>query len=353
MLNITNLFRNNKILSLISKFQSISYITTHKITYIPKKTAFLFLNILLTMHCGVVYNVFFWNFLLMELIPTDSTKPMRIIGGRDADETKYQYVVRLQFQIFFSERDKIEILKTLHSCTAAVLTPTWALTAAHCFNTQILELELESQDISLRPVVSYGPHNITTFSLVMDIIKHPAYKLRTYELLNDVALMRHEPITLNQYARLSGLDYVTMFGQEVTLTGYGITSGTSISDNTLVHVNHATALGKPLQLSDVVVVQCSVTNYLLLKPRMCLARRCDKLSGVCLGDSGGPVLHDSGVVGINSVGTQQVKKFCTLKAFVTFYDPAEITPTSPYIDWISSIIRNEVPKHYNRYEKVK
>lgn len=318
-----------------------SSVTTRKITR-KHQTVFSILIILLTMRCAVVYYIFCWSFLLFKSLPTETSKVARIIGGRDVlaeDEIKYQYVVRLQIQIINSSSS--EIIAHIHKCTAAVLSPTWALTAGHCLHSDNLEFVIDPKIMSFRQVVLYGSHNKS--SVVIDAIIHPAHK-SLLTLNNDIGLMRHNPIILNQYARLSGLDYVSMIGHEVTLTGYGTTIGVAVTINgTLIPiVADTTTVGKPLQLLDALIVQCSI--HLLHNPRICLARRCNKLSGICPGDSGGPVLHDSSVVGINSLGSEEMKAFCNLQPFSKFYDPGHITPISPYIDWISSIIRYEEPK---------
>ncbi|KAJ8718100.1 hypothetical protein PYW07_006030 [Mythimna separata] len=183
--------------------------------------------------------------------------------------------------------------------------------------------------------------------MVTDVITHPSYRDRTADLFNDIAMIKHEPISLNQYARVSGLDYVTMIGQEVTLFGYGKTTKlVNLNNKTSTYVvNDATTLGKPLQFLDGVVAKCNILN-IVLKPCMCIARRCGKVSGICPGDSGGPVLHDSGVVAVNSIIQGSNEEFCLLKPVAPFYDAVGVTPTSPYIDWISSLIGNEVPKQH-------
>lgn len=308
------------------------------------------------MRCIVLFYTFCLYFRLHEFVPTESSGKRRIIGGKNADEDKFAYIVRLQYQILFNGHGDTLLLKQLHSCTAAVLTPIWSLSAAHCFLFGE-SLNVKIQNISTRLIVIYGPVKKRAVSEVLRTVSHPAYKLRYYDLSNDIGLTKHEPIILKEYARVSALDYVTMIGQEVTLTGYGITNATAIigdKNPQLIEIaSDATTLGLPLQFLDAVVVNCEQSAKIKINGGMCLARACGQMSGLCPGDSGGPLLHQSGVVAVNSIGSLQIHSLCNLQPHPAFYDPAGVTPTSPYIDWISKIIKNEVPERKTLHKNLK
>lgn len=254
---------------------------------------------------------------------------LRIIGGKDADEHKYPYIVRLQHQFPILGLDTVG---HIHVCTCAVIPSTWTLTAAHC-----LEYPENPHNVELKPVIRYGPledmWSKKTISEVLLSIKHPGYRYGSlvFNINNDIGLLKSKAITLNEYARVSALDFVTLVGQEVILVGYGITNSTK------GFIDDATEAGKPLQMLDVIVVQCDKKNV-DMTPAVCVASRCGQTSGICKGDSGGPMLHPSGVVGINSLGSKNFEKFCSLKLKIPNYDVAVITPISPYVDWISDVI---------------
>lgn len=249
---------------------------------------------------------------------------LRILGGRDAEEQGYPYVVSLEYEVTIFV--PVSLVKHIHQCTGATLTPTWVLTAAHCL---ILYRPMKSQVLSIKPVIRYGTLANNTMSEVIYTINNPACKIRVTDARNDVGLVKTTTITLKQYAKISALDFVTMGGQEVTLLGYGLTNSTDGVDSAL-------ALKKPLQVLDGIVVKC--TKDIKLSPAVCVARRCGQSSSACQGDSGGPMLHPSGIAGVISMGTESLVKFCALKSMRPSNEVGIIAPISPLIDWISDII---------------
>uniref|UniRef100_A0A2A4JAU5 Peptidase S1 domain-containing protein n=1 Tax=Heliothis virescens TaxID=7102 RepID=A0A2A4JAU5_HELVI len=245
------------------------------------------------------------------------------MGGRDAIEVDYPYIVKLELQTVMYRVPKI--IKNEHICTAGVLTPTWTLTAAHCLT---LKTKKVRKLISMVITIRYGTLENSTTSNILYAITHPAYRLTTDRIQNDIGLLKTEAIPLAQYARVSALDFATMVGQEAALTGFGLTN------NAEGVVGDARWVNKPLQILDVVIVRCD-RDKSVMKPSMCLARRCDKSAGMCPGDSGGPMIHASGIVGVNSLGPSELGTLCLMKSTDPVYDTAEVTPISPFIDWIT------------------
>ncbi|KAG6446058.1 plasma kallikrein-like [Manduca sexta] len=267
-----------------------------------------------------------------------SKKHLRIIGGRDAEENEYPYVARVE--ILRITDDKV---RRIHICTSGVITPVWTVTAAHCFQ-DIIELiqmrrNTKSRQIvrtrDIKPVIWFG--NVAgepskdTYRDIVDTVLHPSAKCSRSSILvfvcqNDIGLFRTDPISINQYAKLSALDAVSLKGQEVELVGYGITNVNGEVDDTL-------AFKKPLQVLKAMVKSCA--DDVFMSPALCLARACGQSSTMCPGDSGGPVLHPSGVVAINSMAF--ISDCFVSSEKDRSHVVGQLTPISSYIDWICDV----------------
>lgn len=67
-------------------------------------------------------------------------------------------------------------------------------------------------------------------------------------MTDDLALLTTQPIHLSKYARLSAVDYHTLYGQRVIISGYGMINDKGAMNDTL-------AL-KPLQIVDAMWSRC-------------------------------------------------------------------------------------------------
>ncbi|XP_068628323.1 granzyme M-like [Battus philenor] len=270
-----------------------------------------------------------WNCILFLLVleHSDTKSPLRIIGGKDVDPGAYPYVVRMELRII----RKNGTLKFWHICTASALSATWALTAGHCVQKKRKGL-----------VVRYGhaPFSLTTalFSDVVSTVLHPLFTnvalgWQRKVTKNDIGLLKTTPMMISSYSKLSAVDYLTLYGHEILISGYGITNktlpdGQSMSGSTL-------QLQMPLQVLKLLVVKCRQRRLL---PGICLARQCGpKLKTVCGGDSGGPLFHPSGQIGVLSLGEKT--KYCLIRTTKRRVIVAgQSSPISPYIEWIYSYV---------------
>ncbi|CAG9782370.1 unnamed protein product [Diatraea saccharalis] len=141
------------------------------------------------------------------------------------------------------------------------------------------------------------------------------------------------PINLDSYKKISAVDYSTLFGQEIVAAGYGITKHSH--GNVFASTFH---LNKNLQVLKFLVRKCSEKGTDVIRPNMCLSPRCGGTSVACGGDSGGPLLHPSGIVGVltasSSFGCRP-----DFKAHGYTLDFGIATPVSPYIQWIHDTIK--------------
>ncbi|KAF9422340.1 hypothetical protein HW555_001930 [Spodoptera exigua] len=278
--------------------------------------------------------------LVFDIRGLDSA--LRIIGGSYVDVEELPYVARLRhFVVIDAEDQHTEEDENLCSC--AILTPLWTLTAAHCFiefDVYVQKVQKYKQlgipySISAGHKVSYGPLENNTKS-VIQYFQHPAYAHNQFMLTNDIALVKTRPIFLNIYGFLSAVDYKIVVGHRAIVAGYGSRYIPGPVGNTM-NFSHSPEM--PLMKLEVVVVNCHDNSR--VKPSMCIARRCGRPSHLCVGDSGGPLIHPSGIIGINSMGPKDLQNFCVLKSKLPVFDVGIMTPVSPFIDWISRIIETQ------------
>lgn len=270
---------------------------------------------------------------------------LRIIGGRDVSPDEFPYVVRLEVAPVNMSENRRNRGNTMF-CSASVLTATWTLTAAHCI--QFLEkfamnhpevvhknmIRLRHSDLSSNG--SGRSHYIDPFpnKALFEILshyKHPAFKgILINDIIfieNDVGLLNTESISLQQYAKVSAVDFSTVTGQQAVAVGYGI------STLFMKKAKNGPALLGPLKVLDLVVVECSKLWHLY--PAMCVAQQCGRSPTMCAGDSGGPLIHPSGIIAITSVNK---RRDCMVEGKERSNTVGVLTAISPYISWITSHI---------------
>ncbi|KAG6453211.1 hypothetical protein O3G_MSEX008017 [Manduca sexta] len=295
-----------------------------------------------------MYDYIIFILLVFLFDNIESKKQLRIFGGRDIEENEYPHIARME--ILKVGKD---IMYRYHICTSAVLTPEWTLTAAHCFgdinkllltrryrHSKAFKIALTHLN-DIKPIIWFGnvrdEPSKNTYSDIVDSVLHPATRLGVARVglhkysyyQNDVGLLRTEAIRIKQYAKLSALPAVSLKGHEVEVFGYGLTnSSDGIIGDTLY-------LKKPLQVLTAMIASCpggDIAKY----PMLCVVRDCGHASAVGPGDSGGPLLHPSGVVATLSVGPRldfesQMDQNFHIGTF---------TPISSYLDWIFDVTNN-------------
>ncbi|CAG4970740.1 unnamed protein product [Colias eurytheme] len=251
----------------------------------------------------------------------------RIFQGRDVIIEEFPYVA------IFGLLNMKGNNEFLPFCTCSVISPIWSITAAHC---------KQSPPVHQYYALNYGSHLPTlqgNFSKVLEVIPHPSYDSNVQIDLNvaniDISLLRTQRIHISEYAVISAVDYKTLIGQEVYVAGHGATNVSSTVDTTY-------ALNKPLQVFKGMIIVCLKEERQLVNYPLCVSSACGSLAMICGGDSGGPMIHTSGIVGINSASLTDCQVRHHLKKIhkhsLATASSAIIAPISPALDWISRTV---------------
>lgn len=261
---------------------------------------------------------------------------LRVVGGKGAEPNEFPYVGRMEVRCLRPHISPDPVTFTL--CTAAALTSSWVLTAAHCVK-NFKRLQKDFKDIRLTGIITYkstfeDPNNKELFTEIIEERTFPSYRSFSGAYgeditRNDVAVLKTNPIELTRFAKLSAIDFKTLAGQGAMVVGFGKTREGDELKSTRV-------LRKPLQSVEVIIKNCEDVTSLL--PNMCLSPRCGRLPSICGGDSGGPLIHASGIVGVNSQGTTIDCDIVNIKEGRSSGEVGYITPISPFVDWIGEII---------------
>ncbi|CAK1542692.1 unnamed protein product [Leptosia nina] len=263
-----------------------------------------------------------FSLLLLNSLNIDAFR--RIVGGRDAELGEFPYVGRWA-KVHVENNQKT----FAQHCTCSFLSPTWAISAAHC-----IDEEAPGDSVIMYGYIVRGQKQ--NYTEIVQMYKHPTYVMsETCDLArNDIGLLRTHHVELSVYGVISAVDYTTMTGHEVFLPGYGNTNGTDV-------VNDATTVSKPLQVFKGMIGQCNEHDAPLTSV-ICVVASCNHVSLICGGDSGGPVIHASGIVGVNSMcmnGCDTYRDYKNIHRHNLAKGSSSIVQAaSPVVDWVSNII---------------
>jgi Trypsin len=170
---------------------------------------------------------------------------------------------------------------TRQSCTAVLISPTVAVTAAHCFAPSATVLVFPYADGP-----AGGPPTVGTFHPHPDFCKPPACtgdpSDPAFFVTDDVAVVKlSQPVALSRYAELPKIEksqgkgkvqkYV---GKDVSLLGYGVQAFVPFPVSDFTRTIAQEELSQPIPVAADKFVQID-----------------QQAAGFCLGDSGGPVLE--------------------------------------------------------------
>lgn len=285
-----------------------------------------------------------WSAIVILMAHGSFSKlPLRIYNGTDAKADEYNYVVRIEIKRYFRIHSNKIGVQNEHLCTASALSSIWVISAAHCIK-DLNSLHSGRANSTEKLVIRHGhvehlPWIHDSFSDVLFTVIHPLYSSSSpisnlkQHINHDICLLKTSPMNMKSYVKLSAVDYKCVYGHEAIVAGFGIT--TKILPDGKVKTDNTLLLKKPLQVLKVLITRCNLDQS--APPALCLAPRCDEVTSVCGGDSGGPLIHPSGIIGI--VSACEATGYCLYSASQERVDTAGIiVPTSRYIEWVYSYV---------------
>ncbi|XP_011505734.1 PREDICTED: chymotrypsin-2-like [Ceratosolen solmsi marchali] len=204
----------------------------------------------------------------------------RILGGEDADIRHFPYLASLR-----------HLNTGVHRCGGSIISKSHLLTAAHCFT-----------DIEFSNMIVYvGTHNSSDTSApsynIEDLDIHPEFrdmmkKDKKKGILNDVAVVTlNRSLEFNEFVNKIRLPRTNVVADSrVVVVGWGKTA--------VNNVNFSQKLQKiSMRVLKNSVCEEALPFYLQIQ-QLCTYNSVG--IGVCIGDSGGPLIHDNILVGIIS-----------------------------------------------------
>ncbi|XP_035206197.1 chymotrypsin-C-like isoform X2 [Stegodyphus dumicola] len=252
----------------------------------------------------------------MDKMMTDPDEELspRVIGGRDALENEFPWMVALHYQGRFV-------------CSSFLVTPKVLMTAAHCVVFGREPEDPKHYNAYVGTIHRDGPDTEIRFT---EIIAHKEYGSGTEY---DIALMRlEEPVTLSESVQTiclptKGSVYEDMTAQVI---GWGVQEKGGRESAKILQ----TAVEKVPTNS-----MCSFTYAILGIPvtrrHVCAGGESDK--GICFGDSGGPLvaLNETQPIAIG------VASFVSRRGCAQRFIPAVYTNVASYMDWVTENMGEE------------
>jgi trypsin len=247
-------------------------------------------------------NKIFWNFAFLT-ISSFSFARVPIIGGKNVPDGDAKGVLNI-----FTTDEAGDIS---NSCTASKIGAKFILTAAHC----VYGKNVNSIAWSNSGSVDLGDENATLYGLYVKKVNiHPSYEL--FKMLgksfgaNDIAILEVDTTKgnfLNRFQEIPSLklDFIpVMSGETLQTYGYGCEAVNDL-DNPISHKKISdiaslaySSLNTSCSSLDPLINQNAPAIYKTQIVSSSLAS--GGKSSLCEGDSGGPVLRNGKVVGVNS-----------------------------------------------------
>ncbi|CAH1116440.1 unnamed protein product [Phaedon cochleariae] len=235
---------------------------------------------------------------ILGKVSSDINQDLRIIGGQDADIADYPY------QLSLSTED------IGHFCGAVLISPTWALSGAHCM------LYLNASSITV--LSNSSSINTGLRTAVSKIITHEKYDYDSAR--NDIALLQLTTPIICSNCQIIKLGAAEPRKDEmITITGWGTTN----SNDTLTGSDQLQALNISVIDTSICQENYNIRGDIITDGMFC-AGNLEGGEDACVGDSGGPGVINGKVAGIVSWGHG-----CAEPGFPTVY-----TKVSAYLDWI-------------------
>lgn len=258
----------------------------------------------------------------------------KIISSRKANGNDYPFVVKLERQVIISEINNVDTSDSVYICTGTALSPTLTLTAGHCIDSTNPSKVL-TDNLRIKCVIRYGANGADTVDL-LSTIRHSSYKDRLQSMQNDIGLLRTTVMRLKEFGKISQMDLNMVGGQVISFVGFEPSY-----NNFSLKTSSRRLFSYPLKAVRARIIRSDKRNATTI-PGVCVIRRCvPSTEQVCPEASGSPMLHSTGIVGINTVSLGNFL-LCSEQIKTGLIDTGIITPTSPYYDWINYNINRDI-----------
>ena len=226
-----------------------------------------------------------------------------IVGGELAKEDEKSGIIQIvpMFQMVQS------------SCTATKIAKNALLTAAHCFDEMSVrvlgwnnKLSNENSRYQHLNVVKIEVH--PEYKVVYDLLKGDGSEGYTHFGAPDIAIVFVKPTPQFEQLEILKLDFQPVKPNE-TLDYWGYGCEKNVEEIKLYRkkIGHGVALERSVLFEDQgLMTEDYKTNAGLIYAYNFITsgpKRIESSSGVCMGDSGGPVLRNNQIVGTNTAGS--------------------------------------------------
>ncbi|XP_075978178.1 trypsin CFT-1-like [Anticarsia gemmatalis] len=217
----------------------------------------------------------------LTAVSASPTRQLKIVGGNTAIISQYPSTVALLYSS--------DATNYLQSCVGTILTTKCIVTAAHCVRDDAISKWRAR-------VGSTWSNGGGTIYVLTSMLIHPNFNLRTMD--SDIALVRSTVhfsySNVVKAASIASASYNLADNQTVWAVGYGA-STTGVSEQ-LRHIQIAT-INQRTCVSRYGTLGSNITANMV-----CAGQLSTNIGAQCVGDSGGPLLHNGVLVGVYSWG---------------------------------------------------